>query len=205
MDTKIKDNDENLEVKLLNIEIGGTLFCLPLEIVDEVFPTMDAFPISHIDSSIDGIVIPRDFVLTVVDLAKLLDLPHNIIQERIVSITYGKNKVGLRVDDISGITSSTIHKDLFETEDDKKFEDTKKDVKGNKKVSKKSNKKEDLKSKDEENINSEKINIDIEFDERYQDKNYYKKYEDIVAGYSIINKRQIIVLDHIKIIKKLMK
>lgn len=184
METKIKDNSEILEVKLLNIDIGGTLFCLPLEIVDEVFPTMEAFPISHIDSCIDGIIIPRDFILTVVDLAKFLTIPHKVIEERIISVTYGKNKIGLRVDDISGISSSIIHKDLFEVE--------------NKKV--KANTKDNI-----EIDGIEEVKIEIEFDERYQDENYYEKYNGIVAGYAIIDKRQIIVLDHIKIIKKLMK
>lgn len=164
--------EKKLEIQFIKFEVGGIVFCVPLEIIDEVFPAMKAVPVPHVDGNIDGIAILRGDLMTIIDLAKLLDLDHMIKEERVLAVTYKGNKIGLRVDIITGILLTTIYKDLTDIDED-------------------------------ENQEVEKDKEDIVFDEKYQAENYYDKYKDLTSGYVIIDNRKIIVLDHMKIIRKL--
>lgn len=83
------------ELEVLEFTVGGNIYGINVAKVREILPYTPATPVPNSNDRIEGIFMPRDFLITVVDLAKCLGLPASDNPSTDMYIVTGFNQVSI--------------------------------------------------------------------------------------------------------------
>lgn len=93
------------ELELLEFKIAGNSYGINVAKIKEILPYVQPTPVPNSHDSIEGIFMPRDNIITCVDLADCLNMPpsENSKNDMIIVTKFNNLTVGFHVHTISGI------------------------------------------------------------------------------------------------------
>jgi len=92
------------ELEILEFKIGSNFYGINVAKVREILPYQNPTPIPNAHSGIEGIFMPRDIIITVVNLAKCLNVPDSEAGSDMNIITnFNKLNVAFHVHGVQGI------------------------------------------------------------------------------------------------------
>lgn len=93
------------ELEILEFTVGGNSYGINVAKVREILPYQKPTLVPNAHPSIGGIFMPRDMIITIVDLAKALNIPTNDNYEKDMYIVTNFNKlhIGFHVNRVLGI------------------------------------------------------------------------------------------------------
>lgn len=93
------------ELEVLEFSVGGNFYGINVAKVREILPYQRPTQVPNADPSIEGIFMPRDTIITIVDLAVALHLKHDNSTEKDMYIVTNFNNlhVGFHVNRVEGI------------------------------------------------------------------------------------------------------
>ena len=105
MESKILLESGTNELELLVFEVGGNKYGINVAKVREIRPSEPVTIIPNSHPHIEGIFMPRDVIITAVDLAKVLNLPAsaNPKMDMFIVTNFNKLNVSFRVHKVIGI------------------------------------------------------------------------------------------------------
>jgi len=93
------------ELEVLEFTVGSNSYGINVAKVREILPYKPPTPVPNAHPFIEGIMMPRDFIITVVDLAKCLGFPNSADGNDMYIVTGFNNvNIAFHVHGISGIT-----------------------------------------------------------------------------------------------------
>ena len=106
MDTGILLESVTNELEILEFRIGKNSYGINVAKIREILPYKEPTPIPNSHPCIEGIFMPRDEIITIVDLAKNLGMPasENPVKDMYIVTNFNKLNVGFHVHSIVGIT-----------------------------------------------------------------------------------------------------
>ena len=106
METGILLESGTNELELLEFRIGNNYYGINVAKIKEIIPYQKPTPIPNSHPCIEGIFMPRDVIITVVNLAKNLGFPPSVDESKDMYIITNFNKlnVGFHVHSVVGIT-----------------------------------------------------------------------------------------------------
>lgn len=106
METGILLESGTNELEVLEFRIGKNSYGINVAKVREILPYKEPTPIPNSHPCIEGIFMPRDEIITIVDLAKNLNMPasENLPKDMYIVTNFNKLNVGFHVHSITGIT-----------------------------------------------------------------------------------------------------
>lgn len=113
------------ELELLEFKVGGNSYGINVAKIKEILPYQKPTPVPNSHPCIEGIFMPRDMVITSVDLAKTLNLPHseNEKNDMYIITKFNKLTVAFHVQEVMGI-HRVSWKDIIKPEDTLNDEDS---------------------------------------------------------------------------------
>ncbi|NLK27207.1 MAG: purine-binding chemotaxis protein CheW [Clostridiales bacterium] len=106
MDSKMLFEGETKELEILEFYAGGNSYGIDINEIKEILPyDLIATPIPNSHPYIEGMVMPRDFIIPIIDLVKsleLVDLEQSENEMLIVTSIQDLN-IGFHVDSVNGI------------------------------------------------------------------------------------------------------
>ncbi len=106
MTTKRDQNIEPAEyTDYITFGVSDVLLGIPITNVDEINRNLDVTPVPHAPPSVIGVLNLRGDVVTIIDLARVLDLPQveSTRQSRVVIVRSYGERIGLKVDRIADV------------------------------------------------------------------------------------------------------
>ncbi|MBQ9768192.1 MAG: chemotaxis protein CheV [Lachnospiraceae bacterium] len=106
METGILLESGTNELEILEFRIGKNSYGINVAKIREILPYKEPTPIPNSHPCIEGIFMPRDEIITIVDLAKNLGMPasENPVKDMYIVTNFNKLNVGFHVHSIVGIT-----------------------------------------------------------------------------------------------------
>ena len=113
------------ELELLEFKVGGNSYGINVAKIKEILPYQKPTPVPNSHPCIEGIFMPRDMVITSVDLAKTLNLPHseNEKNDMYIITKFNKLTVAFHVQEVMGI-HRVSWKDIIKPDDTLNDEDS---------------------------------------------------------------------------------
>ena len=99
LELETKQDDESLE--LLTFEIGGEAFSIDVEMVEEIITPRRSTRVPNAPPEIIGIFSLRGRIVTLIDLAKILDVDdqwNETLDSRLIVVRVASDTLGFRVD-----------------------------------------------------------------------------------------------------------
>lgn len=105
MDTNILLENGTNELEVLEFKIGDNYYGINVAKVREIIPYQKITPLPNVHKSIEGVFIPRDKMLTVIDLANQLNIPveKNPTTDMLILSNFNKLDVAFHVSKIISI------------------------------------------------------------------------------------------------------
>jgi len=103
MDTNILLESGTNELEVLEFSIGDNHYGINVAKVKEILPFQPVTPIPNAHSSIEGIFMPRDLMITVINLYGCLGLPGRPEKGLFIITNFNKLNIAFHVDDVIGI------------------------------------------------------------------------------------------------------
>lgn len=103
MDTKILLENGTNELEVLEFTLGGNHYGINVAKVREILTYEKVTPVPNSHPSIEGIFMPRDTMITVVNLKKSIGLPENDEKGLLIITNFNKLHIAFRVDAVLGI------------------------------------------------------------------------------------------------------
>lgn len=103
MDTKILLENGTNELEVLEFTLGGNHYGINVAKVREILTYEKVTPVPNSHPSIEGIFMPRDTMITVVNLKKSIGLPENEEKGLLIITNFNKLNIAFRVDSVLGI------------------------------------------------------------------------------------------------------
>lgn len=105
MDTGVLLESGTNELEILEFKIGSNYYGINVAKIREILPYKKPTPIPNSHPYIEGIFMPRDIIITVVDLAKALNIreENNLEQDMTVITNFNKLSIGFHVHGVVGI------------------------------------------------------------------------------------------------------
>lgn len=103
MDTKILLENGTNELEVLEFTLGGNHYGINVAKVREILTYEKVTPVPNAHPSIEGIFMPRDTMITVVNLKKSIGLPENDEKGLLIITNFNKLNIAFRVDSVLGI------------------------------------------------------------------------------------------------------
>lgn len=106
METGILLESGTNELEILEFRIGKNSYGINVAKIREILPYKEPTPIPNSHPCIEGIFMPRDEIITIVDLAKNLNMPasEDPVKDMYIVTNFNKLNIGFHVHSISGIT-----------------------------------------------------------------------------------------------------
>ena len=105
METSILLESGTNELEILEFRIGDNFYGINVAKVREILPFKAPTPIPNAHPCIEGIFMPRDEIITVVDLAKHLHMPAaGPTKDMLIVTNFNKLNIGFHVHSVDGIT-----------------------------------------------------------------------------------------------------
>lgn len=107
------------EMKILEFIVAGNSYGLNIFDVKEILTYSEPTSIPNSHPCIEGFIIPRDFLITVINLAKCLDIPENSVtsEDRLILIGKDEQNIALHVDSVAGI-HNIVDTDIMEPDEE---------------------------------------------------------------------------------------
>ncbi len=103
MDTNILLENGTNELEVLEFTLAGNHYGINVAKIREILPYQPVTPIPNAHPSVEGIFMPRDTMITVIDLRSCLGIP-NMEEDGLFIITnFNKLNIAFHVDAVSGI------------------------------------------------------------------------------------------------------
>jgi two-component system, chemotaxis family, chemotaxis protein CheV len=83
------------ELEILEFKLGNNFYGINVAKIREILPYKKPTPIPNAHPSIEGIFMPRDIIITIIDLAKCLNINENIKQSTDMTIVTNFNKINV--------------------------------------------------------------------------------------------------------------
>ena len=104
MDTKILLENGTNELEVLEFELDGNAYGINVAKIKEIIPYQKVTPVPNSHPSIEGIFMPRDTMISVVNLKRCLGMPDDAKTEGLFIITnFNKLNIAFHVDAVLGI------------------------------------------------------------------------------------------------------
>lgn len=103
MDTKILLENGTNELEVLEFTLGGNHYGINVAKVREILTYEKVTPVPNSHPSVEGIFMPRDTMITVVNLKKSIGLPENDEKGLLIITNFNKLHIAFRVDAVLGI------------------------------------------------------------------------------------------------------
>ena len=103
MDSNILLESGTNELEVLEFIINGNHYGINVEKVREILPYQEITPVPNSHPSVEGIFMPRDTMITVIDLKKCLGLPETDEKGLFIITNFNKLNVAFHVDEVIGI------------------------------------------------------------------------------------------------------
>lgn len=105
METGILLESGTNELEILEFKVGNNYYGINVAKINEILPYQTPTPVPNAHLSIEGIFMPRDAVITIIDLAKSLKLPEstNKKSDKFIVTNFNKLNTGFHVHDVIGI------------------------------------------------------------------------------------------------------
>lgn len=103
MDTKILLENGTNELEVLEFTLGGNHYGINVAKVREILTYEKVTPVPNSHPSIEGIFMPRDTMITVVNLKKSIGIPENEEKGLLIITNFNKLNIAFRVDSVLGI------------------------------------------------------------------------------------------------------
>lgn len=105
METNILLESGTNELEILEFRIGDNFYGINVAKVREILPFKPATPIPNAHPCIEGIFMPRDEIITVIDLARNLNMPATQSGKDMLIVTnFNKLNIGFHVHSVVGIS-----------------------------------------------------------------------------------------------------
>ncbi|MCH5325567.1 MAG: chemotaxis protein CheV [Eubacterium sp.] len=96
------------ELQLLEFEVGGNHYGINIAKVQEIMMRRQLVPIPNSPEEIEGVFMPRDQLITIVDLHKVLKLPVDENERGLFIICrFNETDIGFHVDKVNGIHTTS--------------------------------------------------------------------------------------------------
>lgn len=103
MDTKILLENGTNELEVLEFTLGGNHYGINVAKVREILTCEKVTPVPNAHPCIEGIFMPRDTMITVVNLKKSIGLPSQDDKGLLIVTNFNKLNIAFRVDEVLGI------------------------------------------------------------------------------------------------------
>lgn len=103
MDTKILLENGTNELEVLEFTLGGNHYGINVAKVREILTCEKITPVPNAHPCIEGIFMPRDTMITVVNLKKSIGLPSQDDKGLLIITNFNKLNIAFRVDEVLGI------------------------------------------------------------------------------------------------------
>lgn len=103
MDTKILLENGTNELEVLEFTLGGNHYGINVAKVREILTYEKVTPVPNAHPSIEGIFMPRDTMITVVNLKRSIGLPESDDKGLLIITNFNKLNIAFRVDAVLGI------------------------------------------------------------------------------------------------------
>lgn len=105
MDTGILLQSGTNELEVLEFNVGNNHYGINVAKVKEIMPYTEPTPIPNAHETIEGIFMPRDTIVTIINLAKSLSLPDSVDKNKDMYIVTNFNNlnIGFHVHGVQGI------------------------------------------------------------------------------------------------------
>ncbi len=105
METGILLESGTNELEILEFRVGANYYGINVAKVREILPYKEPTPIPNAHPCIEGIFMPRDEIITIVDLAKHLNMPASDSSKDMYVVTnFNKLNIGFHVHSVVGIS-----------------------------------------------------------------------------------------------------
>lgn len=103
MSTKILLESGTNELQILEFNVGNNVYGINIAKVSEIMTDQEITPIPNGPDEVEGVFIPRDQLITVIDLHKVLHIPNPGIQKSVIIVCqFNKMQVAFHVTKVNG-------------------------------------------------------------------------------------------------------
>ena len=104
MNTNILLESGTNELELLEFQVGDNNFGINISKVVEIMINQDVTPVPNAPEEVEGVFIPRDKLISVIDLHKVINVPHeNSSKEIFIICEFNRMNVAFHVTRVKGI------------------------------------------------------------------------------------------------------
>lgn len=105
MSNGINPRDGIKEMKVLEFTVGGKSYGLNLFDVREILPYSEPTLIPNSHPNIEGFFMPRDFLITIISMAKCLEISENPVtkEDRVILAGIEDQNIAFHVENVAGI------------------------------------------------------------------------------------------------------
>lgn len=105
MDKGILLDSGTNELEILEFRVAGNYYGINVAKVKEILSYRPLTPVPRADRRVEGIFMPRDELISIIDLAEVLDLPksENMERDMFIETNFNKINTGFHVHEILGI------------------------------------------------------------------------------------------------------
>ena len=105
MDKGILLDSGTNELEILEFRVGPNYYGINVAKVKEILSYRPLTPIPKADRRVEGVFMPRDELISIIDLAEVLDLPKSpdITKDMFIETNFNKINTGFHVHEILGI------------------------------------------------------------------------------------------------------
>ena len=103
MDTKILLENGTNELEILEFTIAGNSYGINVAKIKEIIPYQAITPVPNSHPSVEGIFMPRDVMITAIDLKNCLGLGESQPQGMFIITNFNKLDIAFHVDSVLGI------------------------------------------------------------------------------------------------------
>ena len=103
MDTKILLENGTNELEVLEFELDGNAYGINVAKIKEIIPYQTVTPVPNAHPSIEGIFMPRDTMITAIDLKNCLQRGESVPGGLFIITNFNKLDIAFHVDNVKGI------------------------------------------------------------------------------------------------------
>lgn len=106
MEMDIMNESALKEIEILEFRAGDQKYGIGVDEIREILSyTSKPTPVPHAHPFVEGIIMPRDFIITVVDFNKCFDLVSDaeLKSQMIINTGFGDKNIAIHVDGVNGI------------------------------------------------------------------------------------------------------
>ena len=108
MDTNILLESGTNELEILEFALGNNRYGINVAKIREILSYQPVTPIPNANPSVEGIFMPRDVMITVINLKRCIGLPETDNEGLFIITNFNKLNIAFHVDEVIGIHQSIM-------------------------------------------------------------------------------------------------